>query len=296
MSPARRRNPPILLRTMNTRRFFLLLVTFLWPLLSGSLGVEPTELRAAGGGRIWVYLPPDSAKAASLPCVLVPPAGSRLFHGMTLGSGDRAEHLPYVAAGFAVVSFDISGPWAEEGTSAELTKAVSSFVKARCGVTDALAALDTALSRYPQIDPKRVAVAGHSSAATLALQIASSSTQFQACVAYAPTLDVEGRLGPKVFGVIDQLTPGGAAVVRQYSPVNRVADIHCPVFLFHAEDDASVSAESLATFRDALQRRGQSVTLVTVPSGGHYQSMIEQGIPQGIAWLQKLPPLNRPAK
>jgi hypothetical protein len=33
---------------------------------------------------------------------------------------------------------------------------------------------------------------------------------------------------------------------------------------------------------------GKSVTLVVVPSGGHYDSMIREGIPRGIAWLLEL--------
>jgi len=31
------------------------------------------------------------------------------------------------------------------------------------------------------------------------------------------------------------------------------------------------------------------VTLEVVDRGGHYDSMIRQGIPKGIAWLRKLP-------
>ena len=60
-------------------------------------------------------------------------------------------------------------------------------MKARFGVSDGLTALDAALAKYPQIDPKRVYVAGHSSAGTLALQLAAAAPdRLKACVAFAP--------------------------------------------------------------------------------------------------------------
>ena len=62
---------------------------------------------AARPMRVWYYEPEKAA--GKLPLVLVPPAGSTLFVGMNLGDGDRAEHYPYVQAGFAVASFEIDG-------------------------------------------------------------------------------------------------------------------------------------------------------------------------------------------
>lgn len=53
--------------------------------------------------KIWIYLPEKPLRTPT-PCVFVGPAGSPLFLGMDLGPGDQAEHLPYVRAGFAVVS------------------------------------------------------------------------------------------------------------------------------------------------------------------------------------------------
>ena len=40
--------------------------------------------------------------------------------------------------------------------------------------------------------------------------------------------------------------------------------------------------------RRTLKTLGKSVTLVVVPSGGHNDSMIREGIPRGIAWLLEL--------
>ena len=162
------------------------------------------------------------------------------------------------------------------------------FKNADFGVKDALDALQVALATYPEIDSKRVYVAGHSSAATLALQIASGADQFRACAAYAPITDVAARLKDSL-GNFDQLVPGFSEALRRASPNNRVAAIRCPVFLFHASDDGNVLPESVRTFRDALVAQGKTVNYVLAKSGGHYQSMIREGIPRAIGWFRELP-------
>lgn len=248
---------------------------------------KPLELRSKSGGRVWVYLPQGMPTGAKLGCVLVPPAGTPLFHGMALGEGDRPEHIPYVSAGFAVIAFDISGALPEKGSSAALPKALKGFADAKCGIDDALNALALALDKFPQIDPKRVFVAGHSSAGTLALQIAAASDQFQGCIAYAPVTDVEAHIGAGTIKTLDRLSPGVAKLFHDLSPINQAGAIRCPVFLFHADDDSIVSTASLVTFRDALAAAHKSAEYVSVKEGGHYDSMIDQGIPKAIAWLKE---------
>jgi dipeptidyl aminopeptidase/acylaminoacyl peptidase len=250
--------------------------------------VSSIELHSKSGGRVWVYLPQSTPPDTKLGCVLVPPAGSRLFHGMSLGDGDRVEHVPYVAAGFAVVSFDISGPWPDTGGDAALQKAIKEFANAKCGVTDALNALQSALDKYPQIDPNRIFVAGHSSAATLALQIAVASPRVKGCIAFAPITEVEKRIGASTIKTLDGVSPGIATLLHDLSPSNRVDALRCPVFLFHADDDSNVPTASIAAFRDALSAHNKATEFVSVASGGHYNSMIEQGIPKAITWLSAI--------
>jgi dipeptidyl aminopeptidase/acylaminoacyl peptidase len=256
-----------------------------------STGVARTaqvELRTPDGKRVWVYLPTTWDRGTKFPCVVVPPAGSRLFHGMSLGAGDRSEHLPYVVAGFAVVSFDISGPWSDQAPPAAQAEAIRTFMKAELGVKDALEALQIATTKYPEIDRTRIYIAGHSSAATLALQVAAASDQFRGCVAYAPTTNLEESFGPETLKTLEAFAPGLSAALVKGSPSNQVAAYRCPILLFHAEDDRSVPVASILAFKNALLRNGKSVEQVTVPSGGHYDSMIKQGIPKGLAWLKAL--------
>lgn len=248
----------------------------------------PDVLHPSTGGQVWVYLPKNAPAATKLACVLIAPAGSRLFHGMTLGEGDKAEHLPWVAAGFAVVSYDISGPAPEKiDDDAPLIRAATEFRKARFGVSDGLAALDAALAKYPQIDPDRLYVAGHSSAGTLALQVAAASDRFKGCVAFAPITDVGEHL-KEALPELDGAIPGFAEAIRQASPSSQVAAFRCPVFLFHADDDTNVPTASLVAFKDTLLAQHKAVDYVAVASGGHYNSMIQQGVPKAIVWVKAM--------
>jgi dipeptidyl aminopeptidase/acylaminoacyl peptidase len=73
----------------------------------------------------------------------------------------------------------------------------------------------------------------------------------------------------------------------QSSPTTHAANIKCPVFLFSAEDDDTVEIKTTRDFERLLKKHNNDVTLQTVPSGGHYDPMIEQGIPAGIAWIKQ---------
>ena len=44
----------------------------------------------------------------------------------------------------------------------------------------------------------------------------------------------------------------------------------------------------MEAYRDALRAHGTTVEYVTVPTGGHYDSMIKQGQPKAIAWIKAL--------
>ena len=68
----------------------------------------------------------------------------------------------------------------------------------------------------------------------------------------------------------------------------RPAHIRSPVFLFHARDDDDASFAATESFGQSLKALGQNVTFVPVDDGGHYDSMIEVGMPKAIEWLRSL--------
>jgi dipeptidyl aminopeptidase/acylaminoacyl peptidase len=252
-------------------------------------GVVVHENQVAGG-KIWVYLPAKAAAPASLPCVLIAPAGSTLEFGMDLAEGDRVEHLPYVRAGFAVVAYSIAGAVPEgHDNDAVFYNGVKAFQGAEAGLTDGRRAFEFALARVPAVDPKRIYTAGHSSAATLSLLVAENEPRVAACVAYAPCSDVRKRLGDWHISSVEAKVPGFGDFIDRTSPINGADRLRCPLFLFHAKDDTNVRISESATFVDAVKKSNPNVTFVQAASGGHHDGMIREGIPKAIQWLQALP-------
>ena len=243
-----------------------------------------------------VYLPAGDPKEHSLPCVLVAPAGTNLAVGNAIEDGYTAETLPYVRAGFAAVKYELDGDLPEKPTNAQLFRAVTAFVAARGGVDDARTAVDYVLARVPEVSPGRIYVAGHSSAATVALDVAAADPRVKACCAYAPCPDLRRRLSTRFVKTVNAHVVGFDAFVDEASPVRHVEQLKDKlVLLFSAEDDHNVRTADVAAFADALRAAGSTaVKLVTVPTGGHYRAMIDRGIPAGIEFLKAVDGKTKP--
>ncbi|MFO0810922.1 MAG: prolyl oligopeptidase family serine peptidase [Gemmataceae bacterium] len=258
------------------------------PAQPGVVVHESTVMRGTVPMRVWFYRPERAE--GRLPLVLVPPAGSTLVCGMRLAEGDRLEHLPYAAAGFAVASFDIDGdvPRENRPSEAAVLKGAREFRDAQAGLANVRAALDFVLAKAPDVDPGRVYIAGHSSAATLALLTAEHEPRVAACAAFGGVPDVEDSLA-KAIPALNRALPGYRTFLNYSSPKTGVETLKCPVFLFHAEDDTVVPIRQCTDFAALLRKTNPNVTLVTTPAGGHYDSMIQEGIPKCIEWLKRLP-------
>lgn len=234
-----------------------------------------------GGGRAWIYLP-DRAAGDRIPVVLIGPAGSHLFDGMTLGESDRPEQIPYARAGFAVVTYDIPGM---PNSDDEIVQAARQFKAGEGGVPNARAALALALARFPRLDANNVFVAGHSSAATLALTLCARLEHLRGCVAYAPEVDLISSRGDAI-NILDRYIPGERAFMTSISPIEIVDQIRSPVMIFNARDDDVVAVADIDAYAQKAAQVHVTLNRVVVDRGGHYQSMIDQGIPAGIAWMR----------
>jgi dienelactone hydrolase len=256
-------------------------------------GVKFHEVRLPGGdrpgfaGKLWLYLPAGDHADHSLPCVLITAGGSSLLKGIDLGEGARAEHLPYVRAGLAVLAYELDGALARgrNASEAEMSEAMIRFLAARAGLVNAQVALEFVLERVPQVDPRRIYTAGHSSAATTAMLFAEHEPAIRGCVAYAPAIDLAKQFGAEVVRMLHDA--GFDDLVVRHSPMTHESTLSCPILLFHARDDGTIPAADTEACAERLRALGKSVTLVIVPAGGHYDSMIREGIPRGIAWLQE---------
>lgn len=252
-----------------------------------SLGEEGGYYDVPGhGGKLVLYLPEGEHKPKSLPCILITGAGSNLLAGMLLGDGDSPEQTPYAQAGYAVVAYELDGPGDDSGDLEEMKRSYEAFKAARAGLVNARNALQYALDKMPEVNPAHIYAAGHSSAATLALLFAEHEPRLAGVIAYAPAIDVGERFGPALRIFALQL-PGVVDFATQSSPLTHRERLKCPTFLFHAEDDSNCPIAQTRKFADELKQQGTDVTLVTVPKGEHYQSMIDEGIPAAIKWLRQ---------
>ncbi|RLS55767.1 MAG: hypothetical protein DWH91_08465 [Planctomycetota bacterium] len=236
-----------------------------------------------------VYLPPGEAAPATRPLVIVAPAGSTLVTGNSVDGLDyHDETLPYAEAGAVVIMFSLDGPIGENEQDALFGAAYQQFRDAGAGTVNAKVTIDYALARIPSVDPRRIVIAGHSSAGTLSLLYAAHESRLAAAVAYCPCVDVETRLewatdewsGNRLF-------PGLEEFVKKSSPMTHFHQVKCPVFLFHAIDDSNTPYADTVKYHERLKSAGKDTTLSEPPAqGDHYQPMIDQGIPRAIQWLK----------
>jgi dipeptidyl aminopeptidase/acylaminoacyl peptidase len=82
--------------------------------------------------------------------------------------------------------------------------------------------------------------------------------------------------------------PGYREFLHFSSPKTNTDSLKCPVFLFHAQDDDNIPIRETTDFAAQLEKTNSKVTLVTSPTGGHYNSMVSNGIPKALAWLKEL--------
>jgi len=237
-------------------------------------------------GRIWIYRPSPSPSVeevatASLPCVLVPAAGSTLVDGMTLTEEDADAHIPYLEQGFVVIAFSIDGPRRFDPPD---QAAYLAFAPSKAGLVNARNAFEYALT-LPEVDPKRILIAGHSSAGSLALLYAAHEPRLAGCVAYAPCSNLRNRFPGFYVRMISNQLKQLPEFLVQSSPQTHASRIACPLFLFHAADDDNVPVEESRQLAGELQTAGKQVEYLEVASGGHGYSVMQEGIPKSIPWM-----------
>lgn len=245
----------------------------------------------AFGMQMRVYTPSGNHAPKSLPLILVAPAGTPLFVGNALDAPDyHAETLPYAEAGAIVILFSLDGGVFDLQSSNEqdVSRAYEVFDRAGAGTVNARTALEFALAKIPAVDPKRIVIAGHSSAGTQSLLFAAHEPRLAAAIAYCPCTDVEALLNGMVKHVQETpLFPGFSDFLKKSSPKTHVAKVNCPIFLFHSFDDTNTPYAESEQYLMWLKEAGKDGLLSEPPAyGGHYKPMVEEGIPRAIVWLK----------
>ncbi|MBC7807817.1 MAG: prolyl oligopeptidase family serine peptidase [Akkermansiaceae bacterium] len=251
--------------------------------------VATTRLHSGREGDRLVLYRPALTTGQRVPCIVMAAAGTRLFHGILLGEGDAQEHLRYLEEGFAVVACEIDGPLsdAQADDSKAMVAAAKKFQAANAGIRNMQEALDVA-ETLPWVDKKRIFLAGHSSAGTLALQTAAfEQNRIAGCIAHAPGVNVTKHLGVMLGLIESSGATGLRATLDTLSPHNNINRLTKPLFLFCAKDDSVIEESEVAAFAAAVKKKNPDVTYQTVPTGDHFDAMIQNGIPAAAAWAKK---------
>lgn len=253
-----------------------------------------TRLPDGGMMTLWVYQP-DPLPGGKLPCVFIAPAGTRLVHGSELGKGAEAEHIPWAKAGFTVVAYELSGdPGSDNASNAQMKTAAEQFREAKSGLLNAQVAMAYAKEKLPFVDSRRFYTAGHSSAGTMSLYVAEMDPQVKACVAFMPAVDVRAWLGVQGLTTIQQnnIVPEAGAYVSKISPMTYMDRLSQPTFLVYVGNDDKAITGPAEKFAKQMQDLGKDITVVKIPTGTHYGSMIQEGIPLAIEWLKMVDSMN----
>ena len=262
------------------------------PLFTSGISIGRVKLNGTGPAQqtqMNVYLPDGMHSEKSLGCVLVAPAGTNLLIGNSLDGADyHDETLPYAEAGFAVVQYSLDGsvPDLQSASNSQLSAAYQQFKSAEAGILNTRSVIEFIKARMPEVDPARIFTAGHSSAGTVSLLAAENFSELAGCIAYAPCSDVEAFHAEfsRLPG-IETVFPNMQAFDRKSSPVVHVSKLACPTFVFQARDDQIVQASKTQRFVALAKQNNKNVEYIEVAGGGHYQSMIDEGIPQAVKWL-----------
>ncbi len=134
------------------------------------------------------------------------------------------------------------------------------------------------------LDAKRVAAMGFSAGGHLCADlIARHATRVETPVEAIDELSARPFLGAPIYPVVTMSAPHAHAGSREqlvgtlasnelesaHSPHRHISREACPVFLLHAEDDASVPVENTLLLRAALREKGVSVETHLFKEGGH---------------------------
>ncbi len=267
-------------------------VTYYNVALTGRVG-EPGDAM-----RFRVYMPEGQHAENSLPCVLLAPAGTNLLHGNAVDDDNyHDEALPYAKSGMVVVMYSLDGYMTVDPDSGDmrayvyaLSQAYKKFLAAKAGVVNGRNAVELVLKRLPQVDPARIYSAGHSSAGTASLLLGAFEKRLAGSIAFAPVTDLKVRLAELTRDRdVTRLLPRLTEYLTSGSPISYVDKYEKPLFVFHARDDSNEPFRNTEHFVTVMKSSKAKLTFAAVNTGDHYQSMIDQGIPQAIKWIQDRP-------
>lgn len=255
-------------------------------LYSCDLGIDS---RSVGrNDQVSIYTP-DPFPSTPMPCIFMAPSGATSFTGKLHDHGDHREFLPYVHAGYIVVTYDLDGDVNLQRASAlQLRKAFLKYEKSNAGLINARNAMNFALKSFPSVDPNRLYAVGHSSSGRQALLWAGFEPRIAACAVIAPEVVMSESEERELVSAVKLMPQRFTESLQQFMPTTHQKQIRCPVLIVHGEADQTIPAASSQKFVDALNEQGNSATYVPLANQDHF-TVVENANPIAIDWLNSHP-------
>jgi dipeptidyl aminopeptidase/acylaminoacyl peptidase len=223
-------------------------------------------------------------------------------HGQQ-GPAFNAKAQVYAGRGFAVLMVNYRG---STGYGQAFADAI--FKDQNGGeAVDVLAGVDSALAKFPWLDPDRLGVEGGSYGGQLTNWLITRTPRFKAAIPlagisnlvtqnylayYHDYLAVEFGAYPHEGWRRDDRTPPRLLMdeLWERSPLRHVASVRTPVLFLHGENDNDVPISEAEQFYIALKDVGVETVMVRYPREGHglrEPQHVVDSIERSIAWYER---------
>ena len=227
---------------------------------------EQLEIKTNDGLTLYgtLLLPEDATTPSSVPLIVNPYGGpgpqsvANRWSDSLLFDELLAQH------GFAVLHADNRGSGMRGRAFAQA--AFHNFGAVQ--LEDQLAAVDSVLARYPQLDPTRLGWWGWSWGGTFTLYALTHSGRFQAGVAVAPVTDwrnYDSIYTERYMSIPSEFAEG----YKKFSVVNSAAQLKGRLLLVHGTGDDNVHLENTVQFVQKLIEAGIPYDLQIYPRKTH---------------------------
>ena len=157
------------------------------------------------------------------------------------------------------------------------------------GVVNGKAEIDYVLAKIPEIDRQRLYSVGYGSAATVSLLLAEKDHRIAACISYSPVFNVfeQTNMNSPLMSYYGKKIPDFQQDLTSISPSTYLNQLTCPVFISEGQDVHGRTSAS-EPYLEQLKRSNPQFQYAVAPVVVDHATMLQDGIPNAIAWLQQL--------
>jgi dipeptidyl aminopeptidase/acylaminoacyl peptidase len=222
----------------------------------------------------WLVRPPDFDESRKYPVLLT-------IHGgpfSQYGTGFFDEVQVYAAAGYCVL---FSNPRGGSGYSEEWGRAIRGSGSNGSGpgwgsvdYEDVMGVVDTALEKYPFLDPDRLGVLGGSYGGYLTSWVVGHTKRFKAALSERAVNQLVSAFGSSdLFWVFERQFGGpmwdNVDEWMRMSPTTYASEIETPLLVVHSENDLRCNIEQGEHLFTLLRLHGKEVEMLRFPAESH---------------------------